>query len=88
MNRTASLAALALLAAAGAARADDVADVRAVLGAEVRLFATYDATLAGSVYASDVIWQNPFGVRIRSEAELRAFLARPHGLGPISQLHI
>ncbi len=59
---------------ASAARADDIADVRAVIGLEGRLFDTHDATLAARVYAPDVIWQNPFGVRFHNEADLERFL--------------
>ena len=32
------------------------------------------STLAAQVYAPDVIWQNPFGVRLHSEAALERFL--------------
>jgi ketosteroid isomerase-like protein len=58
------------------AKADDLADVRTVLQTEIHLFAVYDASLCSSVYAPDVIWQNPFGVRLRSEAEVERFLTR------------
>jgi hypothetical protein len=68
-----AVAALAV-ALASAARADDVADVRATIELEGRLFDTLDATLAPRVYAPDVIWQNPFGVRFHKEADLKRFL--------------
>jgi len=58
------------------ARADDLADVRSVLAVEIRMFATFDETLAPKIYAPDVTWQNPFGVRFHSEAALQGFLAR------------
>jgi ketosteroid isomerase-like protein len=73
---------LALIAAATAlvtgpaARADDLADVRAVLTAETDMFARYDARMARGIFAPDVIWQNPFGVRFHSEADLEKFLTR------------
>jgi ketosteroid isomerase-like protein len=69
------LAAAALsFGAASAARADDVAEVRAVVEMEGRLFETRDVTLATRVFAPDVIWQNPFGVRFHGEADLERFL--------------
>jgi uncharacterized protein (TIGR02246 family) len=70
------IAAIAGTAAVPPAFADDLAEVRAVLQTEIRLFDVYDAKLAAQVYAPDVIWQNPFGVRIRSEGELERFLTR------------
>jgi uncharacterized protein (TIGR02246 family) len=76
MKTLAILAGLAALALAAPAWADDIADVRAVVQTEIRLFATYDAPLAAKVYAPDVIWQNPFGVRIHGEAELERFLTK------------
>jgi ketosteroid isomerase-like protein len=57
-----------------AARADDLADVRATVALEGTLFDTRDARLAAKVYAPDVIWQNPFGVRFHREAELERVL--------------
>jgi uncharacterized protein (TIGR02246 family) len=76
MPSFAVFAALAAAASVSAARADDLADVRAVLQTEIRLFSVYDASLSSQVYAPDVVWQNPFGVRIRSEADLERFLTR------------
>lgn len=71
-------AALAVLSFASASRADDRADqradIRAVLNTEISLFNTYDATLSPKVYAPDVVWQNPFGVRLVGEPALRKFL--------------
>jgi ketosteroid isomerase-like protein len=64
------------LGVAPAANADDLADVRATVAMEGKLFDTRNATLAARVYAPDVIWQNPFGVRFHSEAELERFLTR------------
>jgi len=66
--------ALLSLAAPRAARADDIADVRAAVEMEGKLFDTHDAALASQVFAPDVIWQNPFGVRFHSEAQLERFL--------------
>jgi ketosteroid isomerase-like protein len=69
------LGALALsFCMASAVCADDLADVRATVELEGRLFDTRDAKLAMRVYAPDVIWQNPFGVRFQSEAALERFL--------------
>ena len=59
---------------ASAARADDLADVRATVELEGKLFDERDASLAARIFAPDVIWQNPFGVRLHSEAELERFL--------------
>jgi hypothetical protein len=44
---------------------------------EGKLFETHDVTLAARVFAPDVIWQNPFGVRFHGEAELERFLTGP-----------
>jgi len=76
MNAIVLLAAMAVLSFASAARADAIADVRAVLDTETRMFAVYDAKLAPKVYAPDVIWQNPFGVKLVGEAQVEQFLVR------------
>jgi ketosteroid isomerase-like protein len=57
-----------------AAHADDLGDIRATLAMEGALFDNHDVALAPRVYAPDVIWQNPFGVRFHSEAALARFL--------------
>ena len=71
----------ALLLAAGAARADDAADVRASLDALIGSWAAFDSAGVASHYMDDAIWQNPFGVRLRGPRQLKAFLdnlfARP-----------
>jgi uncharacterized protein (TIGR02246 family) len=56
------------------ARASDESDVRAVVAREVEGWAKYDAKEAASVFTSDAIWQNPFGVRLRGSAQLEEFL--------------
>jgi len=76
MKFVALIAGVAVVLAGSAARADDAADVRAVLKAEIDMFAAYDATQVPRIFAPDVVWQNPFGVRIRSSAELQRFLTR------------
>lgn len=80
VKNSAAVRLLALSAAAMAfplmSRADDLAGPRAILAAEVRLFASYDAKLAPRVYAPDVIWQNPFGVRLRGASAVERFLQR------------
>ena len=59
---------------ASSARADDLADIRATVELEGKLFASRDVSVAARVFAPDVIWQNPFGVRLHSEAQLERFL--------------
>ncbi len=71
---TTLIAAALSVCVASAALADDIGDVRATIALEGKLFDTHDATLAAQVYAPDVIWQNPFGVRLHSEAALERFL--------------
>jgi uncharacterized protein (TIGR02246 family) len=64
----------ALLLTAGAARADDSADVRASVEALIGSWAAFDSAGVASHYTDDAIWQNPFGVRLRGTRELKAFL--------------
>ena len=70
----ATFAAVMLSAIGAPALADDEADVRAAILAADHVFEAHDATLARTVYAPDVVWQNPFGVRLHSEKSLEAFL--------------
>jgi hypothetical protein len=74
MKGAALVAVVVAVMSASIARADDISDVRAVLNAEIKMFATYDAKLAPGIFTPDVIWQNPFGVRFHGEAELVRFL--------------
>jgi len=59
----------------------DEAAVRAVVARENEGWAKYDAKQVASVFTSDAIWQNPFGVRLHGSVELEKFLnnlfARP-----------
>ncbi|WP_174279076.1 DUF4440 domain-containing protein [Sphingomonas bacterium] len=65
----------ALLAAAPPPDAATAA-VRSVLVAENRMYQDYDATVSRRVYAPDIRWQNPFGVRLVGEPAVETFLAR------------
>jgi uncharacterized protein (TIGR02246 family) len=48
--------------------------VRKVIAQETDAWARYDAKGVASLYTSDSIWQNPFGVRLHGSAELEKFL--------------
>jgi uncharacterized protein (TIGR02246 family) len=56
------------------ALASDESDVRAVVASEIEGWSTYDAKKVASVFTSDCIWQNPFGVRLHGSAQLEKFL--------------
>ena len=56
------------------ARASDESDVRAVVAREIEGWSKYDAREVASVFTSDAIWQNPFGVRLHGRAQLEKFL--------------
>ncbi|MGA3041494.1 MAG: SgcJ/EcaC family oxidoreductase [Bryobacteraceae bacterium] len=58
------------------ARASDESDVRAVVARETEGWAKYDAKEVASVFASDAVWQNPFGVRLQGSAQLEKFLTK------------
>ena len=59
----------------------DEAAIRALLARETEGWDKFDPKQVVSTYADDVIWQNPFGVRIHGAAEMEKFLddllARP-----------
>jgi uncharacterized protein (TIGR02246 family) len=59
----------------------DEAAIRAVLAREQAGWDKFDPKQVVSTYTNDVIWQNPFGVRIHGTAEMEKFLtdllARP-----------
>jgi uncharacterized protein (TIGR02246 family) len=59
----------------------DEAAIRAVLARETEGWDKFDPKEVVSTYTDDVIWQNPFGVRIHGTAEMEKFLtdllARP-----------
>jgi uncharacterized protein (TIGR02246 family) len=61
-------------------RSEDAA-IRAVLAREREGWDKFDAVKVASVFTTDAIWQNPFGVRIHGRAEMEKFLtdllARP-----------
>jgi uncharacterized protein (TIGR02246 family) len=69
------------LQTARAQQSTDEAAIRAVLAREMGGWDTFDPKLVVSTYTDDVIWQNPFGVRIHGKADLEKFLtdllARP-----------
>jgi len=59
----------------------DEAAIRAVIAHETEGWDKFDPKEVVSTYTEDVIWQNPFGVRIHGRAEMEKFLtdllARP-----------
>jgi uncharacterized protein (TIGR02246 family) len=69
------------LQTARAQQSTDEAAIRAVLARETEGWDKFDAKEILSTYADDVIWQNPFGVRLHGRAEVEKFLndllARP-----------
>jgi uncharacterized protein (TIGR02246 family) len=58
------------------AQTPDEAAVRTVWEAEGAAWAKFDAKAVASLYTSDATWQNPFGVRLHSSADLEKFLNR------------
>jgi uncharacterized protein (TIGR02246 family) len=77
-----SLALLGFLApVAHAQQSADEAAVRAVVARETEGWDKFDPKEVASVFTEDVMWQNPFGVRIHGRADLEKFLtnllARP-----------
>ena len=74
MLRNIAVLALPLLVLIPQARASDESDVRAVVAREIEGWSKYDAKEVASVFTSDAIWQNPFGVRLRGSAQLQKFL--------------
>jgi len=62
-------------------KSTDEAAIRAVLARETEGWDKFDPKEVVSTYTDDVIWQNPFGVRIHGTAEMEKFLtdllARP-----------
>src|ERR1700722_18438074 len=77
---TAAILALAPLRAP-AQQSTDEAAVRAVFAREQEGWDKFDPKEVVSTYTDDVVWQNPFGVRIHGRAEMEKFLtdllARP-----------
>ena len=77
MLRNIALLALPLyLAFMSQARASDEGDIRAVVAREIEGWSKYDAREVASLFTSDAIWQNPFGVRLHGSAQLEKFLKR------------
>ena len=76
-----SLALLLPLASAHAQQPSDEAAIRAVLAREIDGWNKFDPKEILSTYADDILWQNPFGVRLHGHKEAEAFLtdllARP-----------
>jgi uncharacterized protein (TIGR02246 family) len=60
---------------AHAQQSTDEAAIRAVLARETEGWDKFDPKEVVSTYTDDVIWQNPFGVRIHGTAEMEKFLA-------------
>ena len=62
-------------------QSSDESAIRAVLAREAEGWDKFDPKQVVSTYTDDVIWQNPFGVRIHGTAEMEKFLtdllARP-----------
>lgn len=69
------------LPSARAQQSPDEAAIRAVIARETEGWDKFDPKEVVSTYTDDVIWQNPFGVRIHGRAEMEKFLtdllARP-----------
>lgn len=70
------LAAVSLLGAASPQDPRAIDAIRSVLTRENAMYESFDASVAPTVYASDIRWQNPFGVRFENEPDLQAFLTR------------
>lgn len=64
-----------LLPSSARAKGDDDA-VRAVVAQETAGWLKYAPKAVASLYTTDAIWQNPFGVRLHGSAELEKFLGR------------
>jgi uncharacterized protein (TIGR02246 family) len=69
------------LCALGQQPSSEEAAIRSVLARETDGWNTFNATEVASTYTEDVIWQNPFGVRLHGRKEVETFLtdllARP-----------
>ena len=65
---------LSSAAAWSQAPSTDEGTVRAVIVRELDGWAKFDAKQVASCHAENVTWQNPFGVRIHSRAQLEKFL--------------
>ena len=71
------LAAMSITYSANAQSASaggEEAAVRAVAMKEIDGWAKFDSAQVASCYTADATWQNPFGVRIHSRADLEKFL--------------
>lgn len=73
--------ALQISCAYGQQPSSEQAAIRQVLARETEGWNTFNAKEVTSTYAEDVIWQNPFGVRLHGRKEVETFLtdllARP-----------
>jgi len=52
----------------------DEADIRAAVQREINGWARFEPEAVSSCYTVDATWQNPFGVRLHSRADLKKFL--------------
>ncbi len=59
---------------ARAQQVGDEADIRAVLARETEGWNKFDVDEVISTFTADVVWQNPFGVRIHGAADMKKFL--------------
>ena len=66
---------LAALSQVGRAAAPED-DVRAAFARNADGWSKFDADQIASTYATDAIWQNPFGVRLEGPNQIKAFLVR------------
>ena len=66
---------------AAAQQSSDEKAIRAVLARETDGWNSFDPKKVASAYTDDIIWQNPFGVRLHGKPEVEKFLtdllARP-----------
>jgi uncharacterized protein (TIGR02246 family) len=65
---------LVSIAAGAQAVASDADAVRSAIRKEIAAWSNYDAHQIASLYTSDATWQNPFGARVHSSAELEKVL--------------
>ncbi len=65
-----------VLALAQVAYASDEEAVRSVAAQETAAWKAFDPAKVAALYTPDAIWQNPFGVRFHSSADLQNFLVR------------
>jgi uncharacterized protein (TIGR02246 family) len=74
--KTGLIAFTLFIAAAHPARADDKADILAVLNTEAKGYEVYDAKMASGMFTEDAVWINPFGVQLVGRKKLEHFLTK------------